>query len=181
MGKYFELQVDKPMRIIRTVQSSEKPEPPKDQEILKKTVTTRRVVIQKQLPSARVATSIQKTVSNLQKIPGNPLNPLIKTQTADLVKKGPLQLQKPVGGRTVVKERPVTLRKVVVGDSPAPAIKKLPTPSNRVVVQKQVQVTRLTEGKSNTILIENLAASTSETQIRRMCQGIGTLEVIIFN
>lgn len=32
--------------------------------------------------------------------------------------------------------------------------------------------------KTNTVKLENLAASTSEAQIRRMCQGIGTIESI---
>lgn len=31
--------------------------------------------------------------------------------------------------------------------------------------------------KSNTIVVENLAASTSEAQLRKMCQGVGQIEV----
>ncbi|XP_063988894.1 RNA-binding protein 33-like isoform X2 [Diachasmimorpha longicaudata] len=176
-------EVEKPVRIVRTVQASEKAvpdtQPPKElvsPQDSKKPVTTRRVVIQKQLPNARVATSIQKTVSNLQKSQTKPQSP-----SAETPKKGPLQLQKAVGGaRTVVKDRPATLRKVVVSEVPTGTAKKAPgtVQSNRVVLQKPVQGKRLTEGKSNTILIENLAASTSEPQIRRMCQGIGTLESI---
>ncbi|XP_015114751.1 RNA-binding protein 33 [Diachasma alloeum] len=177
-------EVEKPVRIVRTVSEKIAPDnqPSKDSvnpREVKKPVPTRRVVIQKQLPNARVATSIQKTVSNLQKAQSNPQSPSAET----LTKKGPLQLQKTAagGGRTVVKERPTTIRKVVVSEVAAGTIKKAPgtVQSNRVVLQKPVQVKRLAEGKSNTILIENLAASTSEAQIRRMCQGIGTLESII--
>ena len=56
------------------------------------------------------------------------------------------------------------------------------TQSNqRVVLQKTpVQQKKIPEIKTNTVKVENLAASTSEAQIRRMCQGIGTIEVTIF-
>ena len=53
--------------------------------------------------------------------------------------------------------------------------------NQRVVLQKTpVQQKKIPEMKTNTVKVENLAASTSEAQIRRMCQGIGTIEVTIF-
>ncbi|XP_011502565.1 PREDICTED: rho GTPase-activating protein gacZ-like [Ceratosolen solmsi marchali] len=48
----------------------------------------------------------------------------------------------------------------------------------RIVVHKQpVQETKKII-KSNVVQVDNLAASTTETQIRRMCQGIGSIESI---
>ncbi|XP_078050091.1 uncharacterized protein LOC144476765 isoform X3 [Augochlora pura] len=51
--------------------------------------------------------------------------------------------------------------------------------NQRVILQKTpTQQKKLQEIKTNTVKVENLAASTSEAQIRRMCQGIGTIEGI---
>lgn len=53
--------------------------------------------------------------------------------------------------------------------------------SERIVVQKSaVQMKKAAEIKSSTVKIENLAAGTTELQIRRMCQAVGTIEVTIF-
>ncbi|XP_046423310.1 RNA-binding protein 33-like isoform X1 [Neodiprion fabricii] len=129
----------------------------------------RRVVIHKTLPNTqKVATTIQKTVSNLQK----PVQKIGGNATVGVQK---TILKKNLGGNAQVsvtnasKNLNMNNPKVVVN-----------TQSNqRVVLQKSPQQTRkLTEIKSNVVRIENLAASTTENQIRRMCQGIGTLESI---
>lgn len=162
---------------MQTEKSAENHEPTSP-DIQKKIIqaATRRVVIQKPL-TARVATSIQKTVSNLQKTPvANAAGQKVAAET--VVKKVPLFLEKTAAGVTAtVNERAGTLRKVVVNDVAKKVVAA--AQSNRVVLQKPIQAKRITEGKSNTVLIENLAASTTEAQIRRMCQGIGTLEVMI--
>lgn len=127
----------------------------------------RRVVIQKTLPNTqKVATSIQKTVSNLQKGNG-----------AGVVQQKIISTLPGGGQKTLIKKIPVNvqnnmgIQKVVVN-----------TQNNqRVVLQKSPpQMRKLPDVKTNVVKIDNLAASTTETQIRRMCQGIGTLEVTIF-
>jgi hypothetical protein len=50
----------------------------------------------------------------------------------------------------------------------------------RIVMHKQPAQEIKKIIKSNVVKVDNLAASTTEIQIRRMCQGIGSIEVIIF-
>lgn len=94
---------------------------------------------------------------------------VVGTSQRIVKQKSPGNLQK-----TVINVQEVTnanAKKVVVN-----------TQSNqRVVLQKSpIQQKKIPEIKTNTVKVENLAASTSEAQIRRMCQGIGTIEVTIF-
>lgn len=50
----------------------------------------------------------------------------------------------------------------------------------RIVVHKAPSQEAKKIVKSNVVKVDNLAASTTEAQIRRMCQGIGSIEVTIF-
>jgi len=151
---------------------------------------TRRVVIQKPLlNSQKVATTIQKTVSNLQKNQGLQQKisniEIVQTQKA-LQNQGNI-LQKSIIGpktatashRMIMHKTSSGLQKTVINDTQ----KVIGTQQNpqRIVLQKSaIQTKRLPEIKTNTVKLENLAASTSEAQIRRMCQSIGTIEVTIF-
>lgn len=123
----------------------------------------------------RVATSIQKKVSSLQKTSAT----VNSTTTVQKALSKPVGAQKvaTTGGsvRAVVKESVGGARKVVVNSAGTGNAKKIIAStqnSQRIVLQPT--------SKPNTVVIENLAASTSEAQIRRMCQGLGTLEVTIF-
>lgn len=128
---------------------------------------TRRVVIQKSIQqpnSQKIATTIQKTVSNLQKGQGsgpNAFQKLVQTQSG-------ISRKTAIGPKMGSNER-IVAPKVVVN-----------TQNNQRVVLQKVTVPpkKLPEIKTNTVRLENLAASTSEAQIRRMCQGIGTIESI---
>ncbi|KAK2586886.1 hypothetical protein KPH14_009823 [Odynerus spinipes] len=128
---------------------------------------TRRVVIQKPIQqpnSQKIATTIQKTVSNLQKGQGSTPNVFQK-----LVQIQPgMSRKSPLGQKMGNAER-IVAPKVVVN-----------TQNNQRVVLHKVTVPpkKLPEMKTNTVKLENLAASTSEAQIRHMCQGIGTIESI---
>ncbi|XP_012223337.1 RNA-binding protein 33-like isoform X2 [Linepithema humile] len=153
--------------------------------------SVRRVVIQKP-PLQKIATTIQKTVSNLQKHQGlqhKVSNPTQVVQTQKIVQNQSTALQKPVtvGSKIgTVSQRIVThkasggLQKTVIND--AVTIQKIVSAQQnpqRIVLQKSpLQGKRLPEIKTNTVRLENLAASTSEAQIRRMCQAIGTIESI---
>ncbi|XP_031827022.1 uncharacterized protein LOC116424580 isoform X2 [Nomia melanderi] len=158
---------------------------------------TRRVVIQKSLSNThKIATTIQKTVSNLQKgqlvLQSKVNNPvqgttqkILQTQS-DLSKKLTIVGQK-IGNnpQRIVKQKPSTgLQKTIISVQEVTNVNAqkvvVNTQSNqRVVLQKTpIQQKKLPEIKTNTVKVENLAASTSETQIRRMCQGIGTIESI---
>ncbi|KAL2719029.1 RNA-binding protein 33-like isoform X1 [Vespula squamosa] len=128
---------------------------------------TRRVVIQKSIQpsnSQKIATTIQKTVSNLQKGQGsgsNILQKLVQTQSG-------ISRKSPIGQKMGNIERSIAPKVVVNAQS-----------NQRIVLQKvTVSPKKLPEMKTNTVKLENLAASTSEAQIRRMCQGIGTIESI---
>lgn len=156
----------------------------------------RRVVIQKPLlNSQKVATTIQKTVSNLQKNQGLQQKisntQVIQTQKVLQNQSNVLQKSASVGSkaaivnqRMVAHKTPGNLQKTVINDSANVHGQKFTnTQQNpqRIVLQKSaVQAKKLPEIKTNTVKLENLAASTSETQIRRMCQAIGTIEVTIF-
>ncbi|XP_076233470.1 uncharacterized protein LOC143178597 isoform X2 [Calliopsis andreniformis] len=158
---------------------------------------TRRIVIQKSLSSTqKIATTIQKTVSNLQKnqllIQNKAVNMgacgIQKTgQTqSDMLKKLTTPGQKvAVNPQRIVKQKPGgNLQKTVINvqeTTNANVQKVVVNTQNhqRVVLQKPLsQQKKLPEIKTNTVKVENLAASTSEAQIRRMCQGIGTIESI---
>lgn len=159
---------------------------------------TRRVVIQKSLSNThKIATTIQKTVSNLQKgqlvLQSKVNNPvqgttqkIIQSQP-DLSKKLTIVGQK-IGNnpQRIVKQKPSTsLQKTIISvqevtNANAQKVVVNTQSNQRVVLQKTpIQQKKLPEIKTNTVKVENLAASTSETQIRRMCQGIGTIEVTI--
>lgn len=159
---------------------------------------TRRVVIQKPLlnPQKIIATTIQKTVSNLQKNQGLqqkvvPTTQVVQTQKIIQHQANTLQKSETVGPkmtnigqRMMTHKTPGSLQKTVINDNAnVHGQKVINTQQNsqRIVLQKSaVQAKKLPEIKTNTVKLENLAASTSEAQIRRMCQAIGTIEVTIF-
>lgn len=156
---------------------------------------TRRIVIHKPLlNSKKVATTIQKTVSNLQrsqslqqKVPNTQvvqIQKVVQNPGNTLQKSAPAVGQK-VGPRMIVHKALSGLQKTVVNvhDGTSHLQRNVNAPnSQRIVLQKTNvgQPKKLPEIRSNTVKLENLAASTSEAQIRRMCQG-GTIEVTISN
>lgn len=153
----------------------------------------RRVVIQKPLlNSQKIATTIQKTVSNLQKNQGLQQKisntQIVQTQKILQNQNNALQKSGIVGSKTtVVNQRmiaPGSLQKIVINDNVnvhGQKVMNMQQNPQRIVLQKSaIQVKKLPEIKTNTVKLENLAASTSEVQIRRMCQAIGTIEVTIF-
>lgn len=158
---------------------------------------TRRIVIHKPLlNSKKIATTIQKTVSNLQRNQGLQQK-ASNTQVVQMQKivqnpgnalqKSALAVGQKVGPRMVAHKALSSLQKTVVnvhdGTSGGHFQRNVnASNSQRIVLQKSNagQPKKLPEIRSNTVRLENLAASTSEAQIRRMCQGIGTIEVTIF-
>ncbi|XP_043282821.1 putative mediator of RNA polymerase II transcription subunit 12 isoform X2 [Venturia canescens] len=138
---------------------------------------TRRVVIQKPLPGVKkIATSVHKVVSNLQKG---------QTAAARTVQKvgqtvpGILKKASAGNGQKMVVNASRTIVQDTSGPLRAPKVVVNTLNNQRVVLQKSaVPLKRAPDIRTNTVKIENLAASTSESQIRRMCQGIGTLESI---
>lgn len=156
----------------------------------------RRVVIQKPLlNSQKIATTIQKTVSNIQKNQGLqqkiPNTQVVQTQKILQNQGNALQKSAIVGSKAaVVNQRMIAhktsggLQKIVINDSANVHGQKVMNAQQnpqRIVLQKSaIQAKKLSEIKTNTVKLENLAASTSEAQIRRMCQAIGTIEVTIF-
>jgi len=155
----------------------------------------RRVVIQKPLlNSQKVATTIQKTVSNLQKNQGlqQKISNVQVIQTQKVLQNQSNALQKSTVGSkaSIINQRVMGhkassgLQKTVINDNANIYIQKATSAqqnSQRIVLQKSaIQAKKLPEIKTNTVKLENLAASTSEAQIRRMCQAIGTIEVTIF-
>lgn len=160
---------------------------------------TRRVVIQKPLlNSLKIATTIQKTVSNLQRNQGlqqkvsnvqvAQIHKVVQNQAVNVLQKptavGQKTGQMSIGQRMMThKPTPGGLQKIVINDGTNVAQRNVNAQNpQRIVLQKNaVQPKKLSEIRTNTVRLENLAASTSETQIRRMCQGIGTIEVTIFN
>ncbi|XP_043249999.1 uncharacterized protein LOC122396005 isoform X2 [Colletes gigas] len=194
------------VRTIQTVQSNDSVDSTKESnsgriigqasdnaKILNVQSGTRRIVIHKSLSNTqKIATSIQKTVSNLQK---GQLAAQHLTQSAaqateqsqsDALKKLTVIGQKFGGNpQRIVKQKMIgNLQKTVINVQEAVNANAqkviVNTQSNqRVVLQKApTQQRKLPEIKTNTVKVENLAASTSEAQIRRMCQGIGTIESI---
>ncbi|XP_078050089.1 uncharacterized protein LOC144476765 isoform X1 [Augochlora pura] len=160
---------------------------------------TRRVVIQKSLSNThKVATTIQKTVSNLQKsgqmILQNKINNAtqVTDQKAGQAQSDTSKKSVTVGQRIVsnpqriFKQKPtVNLQKTIINvqevatNTNAQKVVMNTQNNQRVILQKTpTQQKKLQEIKTNTVKVENLAASTSEAQIRRMCQGIGTIEGI---
>ncbi|EZA53298.1 hypothetical protein X777_06377 [Ooceraea biroi] len=150
---------------------------------------TRRVVIQKPLllNSQKVATTIQKTVSNLQKNQGVQAKvsntQIVQTQKVlqnqgNVLQKSTMGAKAAAAGhRMMTLKTPSGLQKTVIND--VQKIGNVQQNPQRIVLQKSaIQAKRLPEIKTNTVKLENLAASTSETQIRRMCQSIGTIESI---
>lgn len=158
---------------------------------------TRRIVIQKLLSNTqKVATTIQKTVSNLQKgqlLMQNKMVNIAQYSTqrvgqnqGDILRKLTNVGQKVVGSsqRIVKQKSPGNLQKTVINVQEVTNTntqKVVSTQGNqRVVLPKTpIQQKKIPEIRTNTVKVENLAASTSEVQIRRMCQGIGTIEVTI--
>lgn len=196
--------------IQTTVQSNDSVDPGKDSghmvgqtndhaKVLNVQTGTRRIVIQKSLSNTqKIATTIQKTVSNLQKgqlivqnkvaIAAPCTAPRAGQNQLDTLQKFTTSGQKVAGNsQRIVKQRsPGSLQKTVINVQEVANANSqkvvLNTQSNqRVLLQKSpVQPKKLPEIKTNTVKVENLAASTSEAQIRRMCQGIGAIEVNIF-
>jgi len=155
----------------------------------------RRVVIQKPLiNSQKIATTIQKTVSNLQKSQGLQQKisntQIIQTQKVLQNQSNALQKSTIVSSKAaIVNQKVMThktpgLQKTVINDNVNVYGQKVTggqQNSQRIVLQKSaIQTKKSPEIKTNTVKLENLAASTSEGQIRRMCQAIGTIEVTIF-
>ncbi|XP_012270866.1 RNA-binding protein 33 isoform X2 [Orussus abietinus] len=127
---------------------------------------TRRVVIHKPLSASQMKMiNMQKAVSNAQKQTSSSNSGVSKT-TGTIVQKMADSGQQRVVSQNVSGG---VCQKVVVN-----------TQNNqRVVVQKLPgQTKKAAETTTNTVKVENLAASTSEAKIRRMCQGIGTIESI---
>ncbi|XP_015174937.1 PREDICTED: RNA-binding protein 33-like isoform X2 [Polistes dominula] len=169
------------MRIVRTIQTIQ-PNDPSDgltinNQSSDKVSTirqinpqcgTRRVVIPKSIQpsnSQKIATSIQKTVSNLQKGQGsgtNILQKLVQNQSG-------ISRKSPIGQKMGNIDRSIAPKVVVNAQN-----------NQRIVLQKVMVSPKkiMPEIKTNTVKLENLAASTSVAQIRRMCQGIGTIESI---
>jgi len=156
----------------------------------------RRVVIQKPLlNSQKIATTIQKTVSNLQKSQGlqQKISNTQIVQTQKVLQNQGNALQKSaivsskaaiVNQKVMAHKIPGGLQKTVINDSVNVYGQKVTggqQNSQRIVLQKSaIQTKKSPDIKTNTVKLENLAASTSEGQIRRMCQAIGTIEVTIF-
>ncbi|XP_076754130.1 uncharacterized protein LOC143425311 isoform X3 [Xylocopa sonorina] len=198
------------VRTIQTVQSSDSVDSMKDgnsghtisqvnehAKMLNSQPGTRRIVIQKPLLNTqKVATTIQKTVSNLQKGQLLVQNKLVNTTQYSTQKAGQNQIdvlrklsnagQKVLGSsqRIVKQKSPGNLQKTVINvqditNSNSQKLVVNTQNSQRVVFQKaSLQQKKIPDIKTNTVRVENLAASTSEAQIRRMCQGIGTIESI---
>lgn len=152
---------------------------------------TRRVVIQKPLlNSQKVTTAIQKTVSNLQRSQGLQqkisnqqvqIQKTIQNQNSSIVEQKTVNINQ----RMIVHKASSGLQKTTINvlDGTNVQAQKIASTQNpqRIVIQKSVaESKKLPEIKTNTVKLENLAASTSEAQIKRMCQGIGTIEVTIF-
>ncbi|KYN06629.1 hypothetical protein ALC62_02286, partial [Cyphomyrmex costatus] len=152
----------------------------------------RRVVIQKPLlNSQKIATTIQKTVSNLQKNQGlqQKISNAQVIQTQKILQNQGNTLQKStiIGSKApIINQRVMAhkaqsgLQKTVINDNVyGQKATNVQQNSQRIVLQKSaIQAKKLPEIKTNTVKLENLAASTSEAQIRRMCQAIGTIENI---
>ncbi|XP_043529794.1 uncharacterized protein LOC122539176 isoform X3 [Frieseomelitta varia] len=198
------------VRTIQTVQPNDSVDSAKDSnsghtinpinehvKVLNSQSGTRRIVIQKPLLNTqKVATTIQKTVSNLQKgqlLMQSKLINVAQCQSqrvgqnqADVLKKLTNIGQKIVGTpqRIVKQKSPGNFQKTIINVQEITntnAQKSVINTQNnqRVVLQKTpIQQKKIPEMKTNTVKVENLAASTSEAQIRRMCQGIGTIESI---
>ncbi|XP_076277476.1 uncharacterized protein LOC143207672 isoform X3 [Lasioglossum baleicum] len=210
-----EAAVEKPscIRIVRTIQTAqpnESVDSAKDNnsghtivqandstKVLSMQSGTRRVVIQKSLSNThKIATTIQKTVSNLQKgqvvLQNKIISPMqATTQKAGQSQSDPSKKLIMVGQRIgnnpqrIFKQKPtISLQKTIVSVQEATNVNAQKIVANtqnnqRIVLQKTLaQQKKLSEIKTNTVKVENLAASTSEAQIRRMCQGIGTIESI---
>ncbi|XP_074097537.1 uncharacterized protein LOC141526410 [Cotesia typhae] len=159
---------------------------------------TRRVVLRKPTASAqRVVVAMQKTNSAVPKAGTAPLktvpgkkpvsNSTQSTQeSVATIEKSSIPPQKFVdkptavakksiasNQKTVIKDAVSSVRKVIVSSATINAKKITAGSQNnqRIVLQPN-------SIKPTTVIIENLAASTTEAQIRRMCQGIGTIEKI---
>ncbi|XP_008557201.1 serine/arginine repetitive matrix protein 2 [Microplitis demolitor] len=206
------------VRIVRTVQATEKKSADKNvretaeniTDAQKKVLTqtnTRRIVIQKPTASVqRVVASIQKTDSGVKAVSAAQKTGTPKKAVSGLLKKT-AAVQKPAAAvkkvtaveksqatsnktspqkaphkAVAVAQSPVSnqrtiagnIRKVIVSTATANAKKVTASSQNnqRIVLQPN-------STKPTTVIIENLAASTTEARIRSMCQGIGTLESII--
>lgn len=191
------------VRTIQTVQSNDSADAAKDNnsghvigqandhaKVLNTQSGTRRIVIQKSLSNTqKIATTIQKTVSNLQKGQLVVQNKVTNIPVCGGQKIGQSQPGQKVAGnpqRIVKQKSPGSFQKTVINVQEATNVNAqkvvVNTQNNqRVVLQKPLaQQKKLPEIKTSIVKVENLAASTSETQIRRMCQGIGTIEVTIF-
>ncbi|XP_017886720.1 RNA-binding protein 33-like [Ceratina calcarata] len=125
---------------------------------------------------------IQKPLSNTQKVVKAQLLTQ-KTGQPDAVRKVVHTGQKMNTGsqRIVIAKSASNLQKTVINvqEISSTSGQKIVSNPQRVVLQKApTQQKKVPEIKTNTVRVENLAASTSEAQIRRMCQGIGTIESI---
>ncbi|XP_003700539.1 uncharacterized protein LOC100879804 isoform X1 [Megachile rotundata] len=196
------------VRTIQTVQSNDSADSAKDGntghvinqvsehvKVLNSQPGARRIVIQKPLSNTqKVATSIQKTVSNLQKGQQIIQNKVMNTTQCTTQKVGQNQTDvlkklintgQRIGGnpqRIVKQKSSGNLQKNIINVQEVTNAQKVfvNTQNNqRVVLQKaSIQQKKIPEIKTNIVRVENLAASTSEAQIRRMCQSIGTIESI---
>ncbi|XP_034946004.1 RNA-binding protein 33-like [Chelonus insularis] len=172
---------EKVTRIVRTILTTDKDK--KNEELMnnnqlegqKKSFaqqsSNRRVVIQKPLSNTQRIVTISKTNTNLQKSPSSKSQNSLQNvpNKTTIISKSTANSS----SKNVVKEVAKTLRKVIVSNENSTNPKKIISTSQnnqRIVVQNN--------SKLNTVIVENLAASTTEARIRRMCVGIGKIESI---
>ncbi|XP_015601189.1 RNA-binding protein 33 isoform X2 [Cephus cinctus] len=175
------------MRIVRTIQTVQQnttDENPKEITTVQNDAVrnrqqltgqpgTRRVVIHKPLSKIQKGTTtIQKTIPNLQK-------GAIKNPTGVVQKVVVGNVQRIVAQKVQSGLQKTTLNVQEIANANVQKVMVNTQNNQRVVLQKTgAQPKKTLDMKTNTVKIENLAASTTEAQIRRMCHGIGTLESI---
>ncbi|XP_044002546.1 putative uncharacterized protein DDB_G0282133 isoform X2 [Aphidius gifuensis] len=134
---------------------------------------TRRVIIQK----TRVATSLQKPSLNNHSNDDSDMTNEKVTEITKIVKKLPLGVQKKKTIKKIANEQSDGGRKILLNDSTSG--NATTAHSNRVVLQKPIQIKRTIDNKTNIVIVENISSNTNETKLREMCKGIGTVESVI--
>lgn len=140
---------------VKAVSAAQKTGTPKKavSGLLKKTAA-----VQKPAAAVKKVTAVEKSQAT-----SNKTSPQKAPHKAVAVAQSPVSNQRTIAGN---------IRKVIVSTATANAKKVTASSQNnqRIVLQPN-------STKPTTVIIENLAASTTEARIRSMCQGIGTLEV----
>lgn len=134
---------------------------------------TRRVVIQK----TRVTTS-KPSLKNHSNNDSDMTNEKL-TEITKIVKKLPLGVQKKKTIKKIVTEQSDGGRKILLNDSTSG--NATTAHSNRVVLQKPIQIKRTIDNKTNIVIVENISSKTNETKLREMCRGIGAVESVIIS